>query len=79
MMLRENDIRYISSSVALDPGPYNLQDAVPFHIPQTAMVTDLLFDDPFYKGTINDKALAKIKWSQQMCPQIPIPHLLYKK
>ena len=61
--LQENDIRYISSSVALDPGPYNLQDAVPFHIPQTAMVTDLLFDDPFYKGTINDKALAKIKIS----------------
>lgn len=59
--LRENGIKYISSSTSLDPGPYNFHNELPMHIPQTILLSKLLADDVFYSGTINDKALAKIK------------------
>jgi peptidoglycan/xylan/chitin deacetylase (PgdA/CDA1 family) len=59
--LRENGIKYISSSTSLDPGPYNFRNDLPLHVPQTILLSKLLADDVFYSGTINDKALAKIK------------------
>ena len=59
--IHENGIRYLSSSLRLDSGPYDLHNGAPFHIPQTVLITDLLEDDPFYKGTINEIALTKIK------------------
>jgi peptidoglycan/xylan/chitin deacetylase (PgdA/CDA1 family) len=61
--LQENGIGYISSTVHLDSGPYNVQNDGTFHVPETNTVPDLLLDDPFYKGTIDDKALAKIEAS----------------
>jgi peptidoglycan/xylan/chitin deacetylase (PgdA/CDA1 family) len=61
--MHENGIRYFSSNLSLDPGPYNLHNDVPFHIPETSQLSYLLDDDPFYKGTINEKAVAKIKLS----------------
>ena len=61
--VQANGLQYISSTVKLDSGPYNFQNNGISRIPQTDTVPDLLLDDPFYKGTINDKALAKIKVS----------------
>ena len=59
--VQENGIKYISSSVSADPGPYNIHNAILFHLPQTTLLSYLLEDDPFFRGGINDKALAKIR------------------
>jgi hypothetical protein len=62
--LRENEIMYYSSA-----GKSNAESSVPnapVYVPQTLQVSDLLEDDLFYTGTINDKALSKIKktWNE---------------
>jgi len=59
--LRENGIKYITSTTSLDPGPYNFHNDLPLHVPQTMLLSKLFADDVFYSGTINDKALTKIK------------------
>jgi hypothetical protein len=57
--LRENGIMYYST-----PGKPDSKSSVPttpMYIPQTLQLSDLLEDDLFYTGTINDKAFTKIK------------------
>lgn len=41
-VLRENGITYLSSNAGNDPPPYNFQNAVPFHVPYTIAVKDLV-------------------------------------
>jgi peptidoglycan/xylan/chitin deacetylase (PgdA/CDA1 family) len=61
--VHENGIKYMSASSISDPAPYNIHNTVLFHVPQTSLITYLLEDDPFFRGSINDKALAKIRLS----------------
>lgn len=57
----ESRILYFSSSITNDPRPFP-QDSLK-HIPSTLQFTNLIDDDPFYSGTLSEKALAKIKAS----------------
>lgn len=59
----ENGMRFFSANTALDPAPYDLKNSIPFHVPYTVTTSDLLDDDPFLSGTINEKAVTKIKKS----------------
>jgi peptidoglycan/xylan/chitin deacetylase (PgdA/CDA1 family) len=59
----ENRMRFISSSTALDHPPYDLRNSIPFHVPYTITTSDMLDDDPFLTGTINEKAVTKIRKS----------------
>jgi peptidoglycan/xylan/chitin deacetylase (PgdA/CDA1 family) len=61
--LRENGILYYSSQGKVDSKSLALHKNTPLFVPQTLQVSDLLEDDLFYEGTINDKALTKIKKS----------------
>jgi peptidoglycan/xylan/chitin deacetylase (PgdA/CDA1 family) len=54
----QNNMRYFSASIVRDPPPY--ADSLK-HVPSTALFANLMEDDPFYTGTIPEKALAKIK------------------
>lgn len=54
----QNKIRYFSASITRDPPPYT--DPLK-HVPSTALFANLMDDDPFYAGTIPEKALTKIK------------------
>ena len=60
---QENGIKYLSSNSKLDPGPYDFKNTTLLHIPTTATMAYLLDDDPFFKGKILDKAMAKIQLS----------------
>lgn len=59
----ENGIRFFSANTALDPPPYDLKNSIPFHVPYTITTSDLLDDDPFLTGTLNEKAVTKIRKS----------------
>ena len=61
--MHENGIQYLSAATATDPGPYDLRNDLPFHVPQTMAVSYIAQDDPFFKGTINEQALTKINIS----------------
>ncbi|MGQ0605808.1 MAG: polysaccharide deacetylase family protein [Candidatus Nitrosotenuis sp.] len=54
------NISHFSSSVAKDLPPF--QDSLK-HIPNTIVFSSLIDDDPFFSGTIPEKALAKIQAS----------------
>ena len=54
-------IIYFSSSITKDPQPFPT-DSIK-HIPSTLSFTNLVDDDPFYSGTIPQKAQAKIQAS----------------
>lgn len=54
----QNNLNYFSASITRDPPPYH--DSLK-HVPSTAFFANLIDDDPFYTGTIHEKALAKIK------------------
>ncbi|WP_179369285.1 polysaccharide deacetylase family protein [Candidatus Nitrosotenuis sp. DW1] len=54
----QNNMRYFSASIVRDPPPYT--DSLK-HVPSTALFASLIDDDPFYTGTIPEKALTKIK------------------
>ncbi|WKT57366.1 polysaccharide deacetylase family protein [Candidatus Nitrosotenuis chungbukensis] len=54
----QNNVRYFSASIVRDPPPY--ADSLK-HVPSTALLASLMDDDPFYAGTIPEKALTKIK------------------
>lgn len=56
--VNQNKMHYFSASIVRDPPPYTNSLK---HVPSTALFTNLLDDDPFYTGTILQKALAKIK------------------
>jgi peptidoglycan/xylan/chitin deacetylase (PgdA/CDA1 family) len=56
----QNNVLFFSSSVTRDPPPYS--DSLK-HIPSTSQFVSLVDDDPFYSGTIPQKAQAKIKSS----------------
>jgi peptidoglycan/xylan/chitin deacetylase (PgdA/CDA1 family) len=58
---KESKIIYFSSSITKDPQPF-LTDSIK-HIPSTLSFTNLIDDDPFYSGTISQKAQAKIQAS----------------
>jgi predicted nucleic-acid-binding Zn-ribbon protein len=57
--LRENGIMYYSTPGK--PDSKSSAPTTPVYIPQTLQLSDLLEDDLFYTGTINDKAFSKIK------------------
>lgn len=59
--VRESKIIYFSSSITKDPQPFPT-DSIK-HIPSTLSFTNLIDDDPFYSGTIPQKAQAKIQAS----------------
>ncbi|TBR08895.1 MAG: hypothetical protein EPO62_05905 [Candidatus Nitrosotenuis sp.] len=54
----QNKMPYFSASVARDSPPY--ADSLK-HVPSTSLLANLMDDDPFYTGTVPQKALAKIK------------------
>ncbi len=56
----QNNIPYFSASIVRDAPPYT--DSLK-HIPSTSLFTNLMDDDPFYTGTIPQKALTKIKFN----------------
>ncbi|MBM2852787.1 MAG: hypothetical protein HW420_1334, partial [Candidatus Nitrosotenuis sp.] len=56
--VNQNKMHYFSASITRDPPPYTNSLK---HVPSTALFVNLLDDDPFYSGTIPQKALAKIK------------------
>lgn len=60
--LKQNNISYISTMTTTDPP--NLKSK-PIHIPETSYIPNLLDDDPFLKGTIAEKMLAKIQTQQK--------------
>jgi len=54
----QNNMPYFSASIARDAPPYT--DSLK-HVPSTSLFANLMDDDPFYTGTISQKALAKIR------------------
>ncbi len=52
-------IQYFSASTTTDKTPY--QDAQTKHVPSTGAFVNMIDDDPFLSGTIQQKALAKTK------------------
>lgn len=54
----QNKMPYFSASIVRDAPPY--ADSLK-HVPSTSLFANLVDDDPFYTGTIQQKALAKIK------------------
>lgn len=54
----QSKMPYFSASIVKDPPPYT--DSLK-HIPSTSLFANLIDDDPFYTGTIPQKALTKIK------------------
>ncbi|MEM2160252.1 MAG: polysaccharide deacetylase family protein [Candidatus Nitrosotenuis sp.] len=58
---KDAKILYFSSSITKDPLPF--QDDSIKHVPSTIAFSGLIDDDPFYSGTIPEKALAKIQAS----------------
>jgi len=54
----QNKMPYFSASIAKDAPPYI--DSLK-HVPSTSLFANLMDDDPFYTGTIPQKALAKIR------------------
>jgi peptidoglycan/xylan/chitin deacetylase (PgdA/CDA1 family) len=54
----QNKMPYFSASVARDAPPY--ADSLK-HVPSTSLLANLMDDDPFYTGTAQQKALAKVK------------------
>ncbi|TBR22707.1 MAG: hypothetical protein EPO63_06910, partial [Candidatus Nitrosotenuis sp.] len=54
----QNKMPYFSASIARDVPPYT--DSLK-HVPSTSLFANLMDDDPFYTGTISQKALVKIK------------------
>ena len=57
----ESKILYFSSNIQNDPQPFQ-NDSVK-HVPSTMYFSNLIDDDPFYSGTISQKALAKVQAS----------------
>ncbi len=53
-----NQMPYFSASIVRDAPPY--ADSLK-HVPSTTLFANLMDDDPFYTGTLQQKALAKIK------------------
>ena len=56
---KELGLAYFSASTTKDSPPFP-DDSIK-HIPSTMTLTNLIDDDPFYSGTIPEKALAKIQ------------------
>ena len=54
----QNKMPYFSASIVRDAPPY--ADSLK-HVPSTSLFANLMDDDPFYTGTVPQKALAKIK------------------
>ncbi len=52
---------YLSASIANDPEPFS--DDSPRRVPSTVYFADLVNDDPFLSGTLEQKALAKVQAS----------------
>ena len=60
--LKQNNISYISTMTTTDQP--NLKSN-PIHIPETSYMPNLIDDDPFLKGTVVEKMLAKIQTQQK--------------
>ena len=60
--LKQNNISYISAMSKTDPPNFKSN---PIHIPETSYMPNLLDDDPFLKGTVVEKMLAKIQTQQK--------------
>lgn len=60
--LKQNNMSYISAMTKTDPPNFKSN---PIHIPETAYMPNLLDDDPFLKGTVVEKMLAKIQTQQK--------------
>lgn len=58
--LKENGIKYISSIVDYDPGPYaTLEDAMPYHFPSTATTSD--DNGTYWVGINHENTFAQIQ------------------
>ncbi|MEK6865862.1 MAG: polysaccharide deacetylase family protein, partial [Thermoproteota archaeon] len=60
--LKQNNMSYISAMTKTDTPNFKSN---PIHIPETAYMPNLLDDDPFLKGTVVEKMLAKIQTQQK--------------
>ncbi|MCE9653374.1 MAG: polysaccharide deacetylase family protein [Nitrosarchaeum sp.] len=60
--LKQNNISYISAMTTTDAANVKIN---PIHIPETSYMPNLLDDDPFLKGTIEEKMLSKIQTQQK--------------
>lgn len=54
----QNKMQFFSASISKDRPPYS--DSLE-HVPSTLLFTNLISDDPFYAGTIPEKAILKVK------------------
>lgn len=61
LALRESNMTYLSAAITSDPKPFP-SDSLK-HAPGTLTFANLIDDDPFYSGTIPQKAQAKIQAS----------------
>lgn len=59
--VKESGLAYFSASITSDPKPFPTDSLK--HVPSTIVFSNLINDDPFYSGTIPQKALAKIQAS----------------
>ncbi|HXG73309.1 MAG TPA: polysaccharide deacetylase family protein [Candidatus Nitrosotenuis sp.] len=57
--MKQTKLEYLSASIANDRPPFG-QDSLK-HAPSTISFNNLISDDPFYSGTMQQKALAKIQ------------------
>jgi hypothetical protein len=60
--LKQNNISHISTMTTTDSP--NFESKI-IHIPETSYMPNLLDDDPFLKGTVSEKMLAKIQTQQK--------------
>jgi peptidoglycan/xylan/chitin deacetylase (PgdA/CDA1 family) len=60
LALRENNIKYISSSIKHDPPPYNFQRSAPYRFPVTVSTSYTFFNKYWYKLT-NDKIITNVQ------------------
>jgi peptidoglycan/xylan/chitin deacetylase (PgdA/CDA1 family) len=58
---KQNKVVYFSSNIAQENLP--LGSDLPRHIPSTETFANLIDDDPFLSGTVQQKALQKVKYS----------------
>ncbi|CDI05460.1 exported hypothetical protein [Candidatus Nitrosotenuis uzonensis] len=56
---RQAGIKFFSASIVVDKPPY--QDSSIRHVPSTAYFENVISDDPFLSGTVQQKALTKVQ------------------